>query len=72
LLGEVNDRRLGEPQIRERNAHLACERRHIYPLDLYAETAVAVAQQQIEQRHPDGWRKTQALSASEHHRHACV
>jgi hypothetical protein len=29
-------------QIRERNAHRACERRRIHPLDLYAETAAAL------------------------------
>jgi hypothetical protein len=39
-------------QICERNAHRACERPRIHPLDLFAETAAAIEQQQVEQRHP--------------------
>jgi hypothetical protein len=37
-----------EPQIRERYTHRTCERRRIHPLDLDAETAAALENQQIE------------------------
>ncbi len=48
LLAGINDRQLFELRIRERNTHRGCERRRIHPLDLYAETAAALEQQQIE------------------------
>ncbi len=48
LLAGINDRQVFELQIRERNTHRGCERRRIHPFDLYAETAAALEQQQIE------------------------
>jgi hypothetical protein len=38
----THDRQVFKLQIRERNAHRACERRRIDPLGLYAETAAAL------------------------------
>ena len=53
LLAEVDDPQVCKLQIRERNAHRACERRRIHPLDLYAKSAAALEHQQVNQRHPD-------------------
>ena len=46
----INNRQLFQLEIRERNTHRGCERRRIHPLDLYAETAAALEQQQIVER----------------------